>query len=256
MLTRLIDRGLLWPGVATLVAFAMLMSLGTWQMQRKAWKEHLLAQIAERTHAPPVPLAHVQSLLTASMPEPYDPEYTHVSLTGRFDHDKEQYLWYPDKDLGPGYHVFTPLLVQSGNVVWINRGFVPEALRDPARRPEGQVPADVTVTGLYRQPPKAAGAFVPANDTAKRTYYWRSLNDMQAAAFAGSNVTALPLFVDADATPANPGGWPKGGVTLVDLPNRHLEYAITWFGLAATLLAVFAAFVVGRMRPRNAGDAT
>jgi surfeit locus 1 family protein len=56
------------------------------------------------------------------------------------------------------------------------------------------------------------------------------------------------LFIDADAEPANPGGLPKGGVTMVDLPNRHLEYAITWYGLAGTLLAIYAAFVVARVR--------
>lgn len=248
MLTRLKERGLIWPSLATLIAFAMLMALGTWQMQRKAWKEHLLAQIAERTRAAPVLLSNVLGLLTASMPEPYDPEYTRVSVTGRFAHEKEQYLWYPDKERGAGYHVYTPLRVAPERIVWINRGFVPEALKDAGQRVAGQVAGDVTVTGLYRRAPNEAGAFVPDNDTGKRLYYWRSLKDMQTAAFGSDGVAAMPLFIDADAAPANPGGWPKGGVTLVDLPNRHLEYAITWYGLAGTLLAVYAAFVVARLR--------
>ena len=59
---------------------------------------------------------------------------------------------------------------------------------------------------------------------------------------------AVPVFVDAEARPANPGGWPRGGTTVLKLPNRHLEYAVTWFGLAATLIGVFGAFAVARLR--------
>jgi surfeit locus 1 family protein len=56
----------------------------------------------------------------------------------------------------------------------------------------------------------------------------------------------IPLFVDAEGTA--PGGWPKGGVTALILPNRHLEYALTWFGLAAALAAIYATYAVGRFR--------
>jgi surfeit locus 1 family protein len=58
----------------------------------------------------------------------------------------------------------------------------------------------------------------------------------------------VPFFVDADAEPANPGGFPKGGVTRLTLPNRHLEYALTWYGLALTLVGVYAVFAAGRLR--------
>ena len=58
----------------------------------------------------------------------------------------------------------------------------------------------------------------------------------------------VPFFVDADAEPANPGGFPRGGATRLVLPNRHLEYALTWYGLALTLIGVFTAFARGRLR--------
>lgn len=250
MLMTLRRSGFLGSAIATMVAFAMLMALGTWQMQRKAWKEGLLAQIAERTHAPPVPLAHVLSNMSATFETPYDPEYMHVSVNGRFHYDKEQFLWAPDPDAGPGYHVYTPLEIAPNRVVWVNRGFVPMDKKAPETRMAGQVAGDVTVVGVVRQPisDRDKGTFTPDNEPKHQMYYWKSLTEMHDAAFARASMEKAPVFIDADAEPANPGGLPKGGVTLVDLPNRHLEYAITWYGLAATLLAIYAAFVVTRVR--------
>lgn len=231
--------------IATLIAFAILVALGTWQMQRLAWKEHLLAQISERTTATP------QGLDEALASRPEDPEYLHVTATGRFLHDKEQYLWSPDPAAGPGYHVYTPLLLPAGDVLWVNRGYVPDAQKAPETRTEGQLAGDVTVTGLLRKP-AVPTTFTPDNESYKRVYYWRSLDDMQAAAFGAEGPRPRPYFVEADASPAVPGGLPRGGVTMVTLPNRHLEYALTWYGLAGTLLAVYAAFAITRLKLSSA----
>ena len=62
----------------------------------------------------------------------------------------------------------------------------------------------------------------------------------------------MPFTIDADARPEPPGGLPRGGVTRLDLPNRHLEYALTWYGLALTLIGVYAAFAASRLRIRAA----
>lgn len=241
--------GLAGSAVATLIAFAILVSLGTWQMQRKSWKEHLLAQIAERTKAEPRELA--EALASGAG----DPEYLHVRVSGRFLHDKEQYLWTPDPAAGPGYNVYTPLQLASGEVVWVNRGYVPQDRRAPETRTDGQLTGDVTVTGLVRKPALRT-AFTPDNEAYRRVYYWRALDEMQAAAFAAGTPQALPFFVDADAEPANPGGLPRGGATLVALPNRHLEYALTWYGLAATLLAVYGVFIAARLRRTKSAPGT
>lgn len=237
-------RGLLAPGLATLVALAILIALGVWQLERKAWKEDLLAQIQARAYGEPGAVA----------PEADWPawraeadEFRRVRLSGAFRHDLEA----PVHGLAPapggrtaqGFYVFTPLVLTDGAVVMVNRGFVPTELGDPARRPEGQVAGPVTVTGLLRAP-EAPRLFVPGNDPARNSWFTR---DVAAMAQAKGLTRVAPFYVDADATP-NLGGWPKGGQTRLALPNDHLHYALTWFGLALTLVGVFAGFAWRRLR--------
>src|SRR5688572_18648705 len=186
MLHRLRQARLVWPTLAALAGLAVLIGLGTWQLERKRWKEGLLAQIAERVHADPIPLTGRRPrgpgraiLLTNAVNEcPNEPlttmfevrneeaddgEYTHVAIGGRFLHDKERYLYAPEPRQ-PGWHVFTPLMEVGGrNIVWINRGFVPDDRKAPETRAEGQVAGDVEVRGLIRVPPRK-GLFTPAND--------------------------------------------------------------------------------------------
>lgn len=231
-------RSLLAPGLASLVALAILVALGIWQLERKAWKEGLLAAIAERSHGEP----------GATVPEPdwprwrpADDEFRRVRLTGTYLHEREIPLHgLAEERRGQalqGYYLFTPLRLADGAVVIVNRGFVPTPLRDPARRPDGQGAGTAVVTGLVRNPEERT-AFLPPNDPAKGEWFVRDLREMAAA---GGLSRVAPFYVDADAT-RNPGGWPRGGQTRVDLPNDHLQYAFTWFGLAATLIGVFAVF--------------
>lgn len=241
MLQRWIDARLVWPTVLTLLGLAVLIGLGTWQLQRKAWKEGIVARIEARVTAPPVPLAQVAARLGPGA----DVEYTHVSVTGRFHHDKERYLYAPGKS-GLEWHVLTPLETEPGRIVWINRGSVPDARRVPGTRIEGQVPGTVTVAGLVRQPQSAA--FTPVNDVARNIWHWADIEGLTRSAFPAGAVTALPVVVERDAGPPVPGGLPQGGVTRLSIPNRHLEYAVTWYGLALTLIGVFAAFAYKRLR--------
>lgn len=246
MLHALRAKGLLWPAVMTVAGIALLVSLGNWQMRRLAWKEGLLGAIAERTKADPVPLATVE----ARAAEGGDPEYARVKAEGRLRNDRELYFYAFDEMLGPGYHVLTPLDRAGGGAVFVNRGFVPENFKDPANRVAGEPAKDVVVTGLVRVP-GARGFFTPDNDAAKNIWFWYDL-DAMAAATGSERGRLSPFIVDAEATPANPGGWPKGGTTRLELPNRHLEYALTWYGLAAALAGVFAVFAVSRWRgPAN-----
>jgi surfeit locus 1 family protein len=188
-----------------------------------------------------------------------DLEYRHVSVTGRFLHDKEQYLYAPTP-AGLGWHVYTPLQIAPGKIVWINRGLVPDARKAPATRPEGQVAGAVDVKGLVRLPAVKA-VFTPTNDVQKNLWYWPDIAAMTAAAFpegpqnapgGPQRPEALPLIIDAEAQPEPPGGFPRGGVTRLQLPNRHLEYAVTWYGLALTLIGVYLAFVISRWRAAGA----
>lgn len=243
-------RSLVWPGVATLAALPLLLWLGFWQLERLAWKEGLIAAIAEGVGREPVPLEQPADAWAALQGK----DYWTVSVTGRFRHGEERRLFATD---GPamGWHIYTPLETEGGRILFVNRGFVPEALKDPASRAAGQVEGPVTVRGLVRKP-GVKGWFEPDADRVRNVWYWRDLTGM-AASLGGEGDAArvLPFFVDATAEPANPGGWPKGGVTRLEIPNRHLEYALTWFGLAGTLVAVFAAFAWSRLRGRPEGAA-
>ena len=123
---------------------------------------------------------------------------------------------------------------------------MPNDLKDAGKRAAGQVTGDVTFTGLLRHADEQT-MFVPDNDPGRNIWYWRDIDAM--AATLGADAPRVHKYVvDAEAEPAPPGGWPKGGVTRLELPNRHLEYALTWYGLAGTLVAVFIAFVVTRWR--------
>jgi len=224
--------------VATLVALLILVSLGNWQMQRLAWKEDLIASVEERAGLPPVP---VEQVFSRSIDE--DVSYTPVTVTGQFDYAHEVPVFGQNLDGLPGYFIYTPLTRRNRPAVIINRGFVPEELRSPETRPEGQVTGPVTVTGLARLS-RIAGAFQPANDPEAGTWFVADLNQMAAVMNAP---TALPFFIDADATP-NPGGWPLGGQTIVAFRNSHLGYALTWYGLALTLLGVYVAVHIGAGR--------
>lgn len=243
MLRKFRQSGLIWPTLLAAAGLAVLVGLGTWQLQRKQWKEALIAKMAARIQAPPTPIARVEDTSRSGA----DVEYTHVAAKGRFHHDKERYLYAPAAT-GLGWHVYTPLEYAPSRVVWVNRGFVPDARKAADKRSAGQVMGDeVEVVGIARAP-TVRTTFTPDNDVAHNLWHWPDLPAMTASAFSrAASATAL-FSIDADRSPEPPGGLPQGGVTRLDLPNRHLEYALTWYGLALTLIGVYLAFAIGRLR--------
>ncbi|MGO4704727.1 SURF1 family protein [Microvirga sp. 2MCAF38] len=237
-------RALIAPAIATLVALAILVTLGTWQLQRKAWKEGLIAQIEARSHGEP---GSIQREAQWSSWRASDDEFRRVRLTGTFLNQFETpvYGLAPAQRGSPlqGFYLMTPLRLADGAIVMINRGFVPTELRDPKARPNSQPQGEVSVTGLVRAP-EARNTFTPADDPAKNSWFTR---DPEAIAKAHGLTRVAPFLIDADAT-SNPGGWPKGGQTRLDLPNDHLQYAFTWFGIALTLIGVFGVFAWRRIK--------
>ncbi len=225
--------------VSTLIGAGLLSGLGFWQLQRLHWKEALLAQISSRIDAPAVPLPPREAWASLN-PDDYD--YRHVVLRGIFDHAKESYLFRASATGaagdGPGYEVLTPLELRDGGVVIANRGFVPAELKDPARRAAGQIAGETTITGLMRRP-ETRNSFTPADEPQENLWFTRDPSAL--AAHWGLDGVA-PFSIDADAA-ENPGGWPKGGATVLKIPNNHLSYALTWFALAATLAAVSLVFM-------------
>lgn len=230
--------------LAGLIALAILITLGTWQMRRLEWKENLIATIQSRVHAAPVPLADVLH----SGKSIADQEYTPVTLSGTFAHQYERHF-FATHEGASGYYVYTPLkLADSADWIFVNRGFAPFDRKDPATRTEGQVTGAVTLTGLVRpQLAEKPSSVVPDNDPAKNIFYWKDIRAMRETSGLPENEPVLGLFVDANNAP-NPGGLPVGGVTMIDLPNSHLQYAMTWYGLAAALAGVLGVWLWGRRK--------
>ena len=233
-------KSLLAPVLFVLVIGGILVSLGFWQLRRLAWKESLIAEIAARSKGPPQPLPDPSQW---SRLAPSDYAYRHVGADGRYENDKEVLVFYGagPHDLGPGYLVLTPLRLDSGGTVIINRGFVPVAFSAKSARAAGEIQGETHVVGLMR-PPQTRNVFTPADEPDKGLYF---TSDPVAI---GANLhlqRTAPFVVDADDAPV-PGGWPKGGTTEIDIPNNHLDYALTWFGLAVGLLVVFIAYLRGR----------
>lgn len=217
--------------ILVLASLAILLTLGTWQVERLYWKESLLADIADRRATEPVPLSEIKKRTAAGE----DIEYRRISLSGIFDHTKERHF-FATFEGRTGFYIYTPLTLADGRSVFVNRGFVPYEMKQPATRTAGEVAGEQEITGYARSRlAEKPSMIVPDNDLPKNIFYWKDL-DAMAASTGLSDV--IPFFVDADGTVQNPGGWPKGGVTQFDLPNSHLQYAVTWYGLAAALLAV------------------
>lgn len=245
-----IRRGLLLPVIAAVAAFVILIGLGTWQMERLAWKEALLARVEARVRAPPAPVPPLAAWpgLTREADE-----YRRVTTRGVFDHARETLVYTVRGEdargtlKGQGFLVVTPLMRPDGPPILVNRGFIPADRKDPATRREGQVAGEVEVTGLLRLPEEASW-FVPANDPARNAFYRM---DPVGIAAARGVLGAAPFVIDIDATPV-PGGLPEGGGTRVAFPNRHLEYALTWYGLAASLVGVCAALLWSSRRKGRA----
>lgn len=236
--------------VATLVvgaiAFAILVTLGNWQMQRLEWKEAIIARVEERTRLPAVPAPPPEAWANFDF-EAW--EYRPVSLTGRFRHDREAYVYTLLSEPrgrfgGAGYWVMTPLEIAPDVFVVVNRGFVPVEAREASLRPQGQVEGEVTVTGLLRAP-EERNYFTPEDEPDRALFYVR---DPVAIGQGYGLAHAAPYSIDVAETA--PGGLPQGGETRLVFTNRHLEYALTWYGLAATLLAVALAVALSRRKRR------
>lgn len=234
--------GLLKLTVATLMGLALLIGLGVWQLQRLEWKEGLIARIEARTERKPMSLDQAITLARRGG----NPSYYPVRAEGRFHHARERYLYALSLDGKPGWHVITPLETVNGTVVLVDRGFVPESLRDPSSRRLGQIEEVVTVTGLVRTPEEQS-VFVPDNDIAANQWFSRDLPAMARSMFPGGTVQVAPFFLEAGKSDV-PGGWPEGGQTRLKFVNNHLQYAITWFGLAFCLVVIYAIYVWGAYR--------
>lgn len=220
---------------------AFLSSLGFWQLKRLAWKENLIQSVEDRRKADPKTLDEIASLWQ----ENHDVDFMTVKASGIFDHTKEQF-YYVTKQGVVGWHVYTPLTLENGRVLIVNRGFVPDPLKDQSKRIDGLTSGLVNIVGLARNAPsQKPNSLVPNNDLEKNIYHWKSITQMVSQMGDKMQTNFYTFFVDAGVN-ASKGTYPQSGSTRITFPNSHLSYAFTWFGLAFALLGVGSYFLYSR----------
>lgn len=226
-------RPLLFMLVA--IGTAILIALGTWQVQRLAWKTKLIAKVEERVGQEPIDLADALTALGRGE----DIEYLPVRLTGGFESSKIAHV-FGTYEGAPGYYAFQAMRLDDGSGlrVLINRGFVPQDLRQD----EYQLPSADAITGLvrtYTPPGGIAGAVAPESQAGDGVFFTRDQQVLASFLTPGEEGSYLPITIDSTL----PTELPQGGTTRVAFRNAHLGYAITWYGLAVTLVVVAVVFV-------------
>ncbi|MGD9925911.1 MAG: SURF1 family protein [Pseudorhodoplanes sp.] len=230
-------RRLLVPAVITMVGLATLVSLGVWQLQRKAWKEDLIATLDAQLKAAPVPLPPPPEWGNLT---PENAEYRRVRFSANFQNENDALLFTGASALRPdikepGYFVFSPVTLPDGRRVVVNRGFL-QSDRYPGRAGTEEI------TGYIRfaESPSTLRAWLVPEEESRRVWLIRDHRDMARTKKWGE---VAPFYIDQEL-PVPPDGFPKPGPLAVKLKNDHLGYAITWFGLAAALAAVFAGWAI------------
>ncbi|MGG5810725.1 SURF1 family protein [Falsiroseomonas sp. CW058] len=219
-------RPLLVATLASLPVLAILVFLGTWQVQRLAWKNDLIARIAASEAAPAAPLRDPPEMLAK------------VRVAGRFDHGREALVGLEVRGPVLGARLVVPLLREGAPPVLVDRGWVPLERSQPIARPEGEV----TVEG-WVHPGDRPNPFSARDDTAGRRFFTFDPPAIGAA-------LGLPGVAPHAVVALGPGtgGLPDPARTLPRPTNNHLGYAITWYGLALSLLGVLAAFALRRRK--------
>lgn len=228
--------------ITVAIAFAILIGLGTWQVKRLHWKEGVLARVAALQAAPARPAGPVLAQIAAGG----DADFTRVSVTCPGLAKAPFVELYFLRDGQAGSRLISACRLDGGpyRTVLVDRGFVADTV--PARPPVDLADtAPVALTGVLRKP-EHGNLFSPANTPGH--WYVRDVAGMAAALHAPA---PAPLFLMAE-TATNPGWTALVPAPLpVEIPNNHLSYALTWYGLAAALLGVYAAMLRRAPGPRK-----
>jgi surfeit locus 1 family protein len=232
----------------TLAGLVILIGLGVWQLDRKVWKENLITTLNTRLGRAPEDLPPRASW--AQLREDKE-EFRRVVFPAEFLDGEEALVYTAGSPLrpdvkGPGYWVFAPARLAGGSIILVNRGFVPADRKDPGTRSEGAPHGTVDIVGVLRWP-ETRNSFTPADDPKNNVWF---LRDSNSIAKFKTWLTAAPFYIDQEG-PVPPGALPKPGKLEVRLPDNHLQYAITWFGLALALAGVFIVWLARRLVGRN-----
>ncbi|OSQ29450.1 SURF1 family protein [Thalassospira sp. MCCC 1A03138] len=220
------------------LALVILLGLGSWQVDRLFWKQNLIAERHAQAALPPIEVPLTQDI---------DPAMAFHSAyaEGRFLNDQEMYLMARTRRGNIGFHLITPLEQEDGRIILVNRGWVPQDNRDPSTRPDSLIEENVRVTGVLRLPQQKHWV-QPENEPLENQWFFVDVDAM--AEDSGADL-ASRYYLELDETEI-PGGLPIGGQAKIDLPNNHLEYAITWYSLALSLIVIF---ILYHRRPQQDG---
>jgi surfeit locus 1 family protein len=233
---------LVWQSLSAALALGLLLTLGVWQLRRLEWKESQIARIETRVRAAPVEVPPAGDWASA---EDYD--YLHVRAVGRFDLSSSVKVFTQapsgTPDRRPGFFILMPLRLANGGVLLVNRGFVAQSTTsdDAWRRKPNDT---MEITGWLRAP-QSRNAFTPADDPGKGQ--WFTSDPVKIAATLGL-ADAAPFLLQQENQPGLDDGLFRSVPDAADIPNNHLSYAVTWFGLAAALLIVYALYARSRVR--------
>ncbi len=245
-------RGVAGLGIFTALILALLLGLGFWQLQRRVEKHALIAALTERLAAPPGALPPVEqwSALT-----PAGDEFRRVSFLATFESRLDAMVYSSGSAVrtdisGPGTWAFMPARLPGGETVVVNAGFVQNTMQDRAQQDRAVTRlitgAPVTLTGYLRFP-ESAGILTPQENVTKRLWFIRDQMAMARKLGWDEGGRVAPFYVDLEA-PVPASGIPKPGPLEVHLKDDHLQYAITWFGLAGAVMIAFGVWLFGQRR--------
>ncbi len=242
-------KNLIIPIVFMLIAVPTLLKLGWWQWEQKTRKEVLIARIESRANAAPRAVS-IQDLANANTSID-DLDYSPITLTGHFLHELEVVTFTNRQEgsaqyAGPGYDVLTPFKDHNGGIILVNRGFVPQNSRPSQSRLKGQIQGNITLTGLIRKPERRSYIDVPDRPD-RNEFAIRDPKTIIAAKLTPERKTQLTPVIDSFyidfRTPEPEGGLPSPNKTSVNIPNKHMEYVITWWGLALVFIGMFGVWL-------------
>lgn len=217
--------------IITICAFIVLLILGSWQIQRLLWKNHLVAEINERINMPPLEFPHIKIDIE-------NLKYRRITITGYFLHDKEIHLFTGVKEMGgeSGYNIFTPLESKDG-VILVDRGWVPAKQKERETRPQTLIKGNISITGMIHTG-EHQGTFTPKNNIEKNIWFWIDIPAI--AGFTGKTIENM--YVRALVGEDKNNILPIAGKSTIEIRNDHLEYAIIWYSLAIILLVIYVIY--------------
>ena len=225
----MIFRPLLWPTLVAIPALLVLLMLGTWQVQRLHWKTALIEEFKARSTA------------EAIYPDFTDApiEFQRVEILGRFRHDETVYLTGRTYEGNAGFHIVTAFESTKGDVFLVNRGWVSEAYREPEKRPFTMSEDELVLDGIVRLPQRQ-GQFVPDNEPERG--FWFTMKPDEVASFLGLGEAQQSYYIDAVRREGEKIKLPIAAEVKIEVRNSHLNYAVTWYGIALSLIGVYFAY--------------